>query len=170
MRDPERDPLSDPFHDGWRIAPADPGEPGPRALLTAHLAFVRAISPPESVHALDLDALRGPGIVFLALREGDETVAIGALKRPVGDDPSHGEIKSMHLAAARRGRGAARAMLRHLVDEARVAGLARLSLETGSTEHFSAARALYAANGFEACGPFAGYGPDPHSHFMTRAI
>ena len=94
---------------------------------------MRSISPPESVHALDLDALRGPGIVFLALREGDETVAIGALKRPVGDDPTHGEIKSMHVAAARRGRGAARAMLGRLMDEARAAGLARLSLETGST-------------------------------------
>ena len=153
-----------------RIERADPGEPGPLALLTAHLALMRAISPPESVHALDLVALRGPDIVFLALREGGETIGIGALKRPVGGDPAHGEIKSMHTAVAHRGRGIGRTMLGALLAEARAAGAKRLSLETGSTAHFAPARALYAAHGFGDCGPIAGYGPDPHSHFMTRAI
>ena len=164
----------------WRIERADPGEPGPLALLRAHLALMRAISPPESVHALDLDALRGPAIAFFALREGqggdegegDATLAIGALKRldPALAGPDHGEIKSMHTDAARRGRGLARAMLARLMEEARASGLARLSLETGSTDHFAPARALYRAHGFTGCGPFAGYGPDPHSHFMTRAL
>lgn len=162
-----------------RIERADPGEPGPLALLTAHLALMRAISPPDSVHALDLDALRGADVAFFALREGDVTLAIGALKRLAGEgaadgshvgDGSHGEIKSMHTAAAHRGRGLARAMLVRLVDEAREAGMTRLNLETGSTAHFAPARALYAAHGFSECGPFASYRPDPHSHFMTRAL
>lgn len=169
----------------WRIERADPGELGPLALLTAHLALMRAISPPDSVHALDPDALRGADVAFFALREGDATLngdatlAIGALKRLAGEgatsgphigDGPHGEIKSMHTAAAHRGRGLARAMLVRLVDEAREAGMTRLSVETGSTAHFAPARALYAAHGFADCGPFAGYGPDPHSHFMTRAL
>ncbi len=49
-------------------------------------------------------------------------------------------------------------------------GLARLSLETGASEPFRPARRLYAKFGFEYCGPFADYRPDPHSIFMTRAL
>ena len=166
VREPD-DRLGSP---AWRIERADPGEAGPLALLGAHLDRMRSISPPESVHALDLDGLRGGGIAFFALREGTETLAIGALKRPVGGDRAHGEIKSMHVAAAHRRRGLARAVLERLLAEARANGLCRVSLETGSTPHFAPARALYAAHGFADCGPFAGYGPDPHSHFMTREL
>ena len=164
---------------GWIVERADPGEAGPLALLRAHLDLMHAVTPPGSVHALDLDALRGPGLRFLALRErhGDgpaRTIGIGALKvgvpGPASGEPAHGEIKSMHTREADRGRGVARAMLRHLLDEARAAGLARVSLETGSSDHFAAPRALYAAHGFVACGPFGAYAPDPHSHFMTRAL
>ena len=46
----------------------------------------------------------------------------------------------------------------------------RLSLETGSMAAFAPARALYAGFGFEPCGPFAHYVPDPNSVFMTRAL
>jgi putative acetyltransferase len=134
------------------------------ALLNAHLEHCRASSPPESVHALDLDALRKPGITFWSAWEGADLLGCGALKEL---EPQHGEIKSMHTAAAYRGRGVGLAILRQIVDEARSRSYRRLSLETGSMDAFIPARALYAGFGFVECEPFADYRPDPNSVFMT---
>ena len=141
--------------------------PDIRALLEEHLADMRRISPPESVHALDLDALRRPEISFWTAWSGAELIACGALKTL---DATHGEIKSMRSATAHRGTGAGRAMLRHILDEARRRGLSRLSLETGSQPAFEPARRLYASFGFDVCGPFAHYADDPNSVFMTRSL
>lgn len=137
------------------------------ALLEEHLADMRRISPPESVHALDLDQLRRPEITFWAVWDGGTLAGCGALKQL---DPVHGEIKSMRTARTHRRRGVAAAMLTHLVAEARRRGYARLSLETGSMAEFEPARRLYASFGFEPCGPFADYGPDPNSAFMTLVL
>ncbi|MEO3431284.1 GNAT family N-acetyltransferase [Pelagibius sp. CAU 1746] len=137
------------------------------ALLEAHLDLMRSISPPESVHALDLEALRAPEVTFWTLWEGAALLGCGALKQL---DPTHGEIKSMHTAAAARGRGVARRMVEHILAAARARGYRRLSLETGATEDFAAARGLYSRFGFTACGPFADYVPDPFSAFMTLEL
>jgi putative acetyltransferase len=138
-----------------------------RALLEEHLRNMREISPPESVHALDLTALRRPEITFWTVWADGALVGCGALKEL---DPRHGEIKSMRTAATQRRKGVGRAMLTHIVDEARARGYARLSLETGSMQAFAPARTLYASFGFAHCGPFAGYAEDPHSVFMTRTF
>lgn len=138
-----------------------------RALLEEHLADMRRISPPESVHALDLDALRRPEISFWTVWEGDALLGCGALKQL---DAAHGEIKSMRTARAHRGKGVARFVLTHILDEARRRGYARLSLETGSQPDFEPARRLYASVGFASCGPFADYVLDPNSVFMTLAL
>ena len=134
------------------------------ALLHAHLAWTQAQSPPESVHALDLSGLRSETISFWSAWDGDAVAGVGALKRL---SPTHGEIKSMHTAAAMRGRGVASAMLAHILAEARARGLGRVSLETGSMDMFAPARALYRGYGFEKCAPFGDYREDPHSVFMT---
>nr|WP_108854678.1 GNAT family N-acetyltransferase [Defluviimonas aquaemixtae] len=126
-----------------------------------------ADAPPESMHMLDAGALAGPGIDFFVMREGDRPIGMGALKRI---DARHAEIKSMHVLAELRGRGLARAMLDHLIAEARMAGYQRLSLETGAQAVFLAARELYTRAGFKECPPFEGYKPDPHSVFMTREL
>jgi putative acetyltransferase len=133
-------------------------------LLAAHLDYCRASSPPESTHALDLDALRSPGITFWTGWDGDRLMGCGALKRL---DDFHGEIKSMHTAAAYRGRGVALGLLKHIVEEARSRSYRRLSLETGSMAAFAPARALYARFGFVTCRPFGDYILDPNSVFMT---
>ena len=138
-----------------------------RALLEEHLADMHRISPPESVHALDLDALRRPEISFWAVWEGDALLGCGALKQL---DAAHGEIKSMRTARAHRGKGVARFVLTHILEEARRRGYARLSLETGSQPDFEPARRLYASVGFAFCGPFADYALDPNSVFMTRTL
>jgi len=135
-----------------------------RGLLEAHLDLMRSNSPPESVHALDLEGLRKPEVTFWTLWDGTALLGCGALKEL---DPAHGEIKSMHTAAAARGRGVGRRLVEHILAEARARGYRRLSLETGATEDFAAARGLYSRFGFAPCGPFADYVLDPFSAFMT---
>ena len=138
-----------------------------RALLEAHLETMRSLSPPESIHALDLAGLRGPEITFWTVWDGATLVGCGALKHLSAAD---GEIKSMHTAKAHRGKGIAEAMLLHLLAASRAAGLTRLSLETGSQPGFAPARTLYAKHGFTKCGPFGDYHEDPNSVFMTLTL
>lgn len=76
----------------------------------------------------------------------------------------------MHTAESARRKGVGSAILRRIIAAARARGMSRLSLETGSWPYFAPARALYAAHGFVECEPFAGYGPDPNSVFMTVEI
>lgn len=150
-----------------RILPDDLRGADVAALLQEHLDDMHRHSPPESVHALDLDKLRRPGITFWVVREDDALLGCGALKQL---DPRHGEIKSMRTANAHRGRGVGAMMLEHIVAEARRRGYARLSLETGTPEAFDPARRLYARYGFVECGPFGDYATDPWSTFMTLEL
>jgi len=138
-----------------------------RALLAEHLENMHALSPRESVHALDIAALRKPDITFWSVWADAELLGCGALKEL---DPRHGEIKSMRTMHVHRRKGVGRAMLQHIVDEARRRGYARLSLETGSMAAFEPARRLYESFGFQYCGPFAGYAADPNSVFLTRTL
>ena len=142
------------------------GEPV-RLLLEEHLRDMRAWSPPESVHALDLDQLRRPEISFWTLWDGDDLLGCGALKDLGGHEA---EIKSMRTANAHRGKGAGSAMLSHILSIAKERGVKRLNLETGPQPQFAPARALYARHGFVECGPFADYGPDAYSYFMRRDL
>ena len=137
------------------------------AFLQEHLDEMHSISPPESVHALDLDALRAPDVTFWSAWEGDALLGCGALKE-LG--PRHGEIKSMRTSAAHRRKGVAARILDEILEEARRRSYERLSLETGSMAVFAPARALYARYGFEACGPFGSYVLDPNSVFMTKRL
>ncbi|WP_088958918.1 GNAT family N-acetyltransferase [Variovorax sp. HW608] len=138
-----------------------------RALLEEHLRNMRAVSPPESVHALDLDKLQQPDISFWTLWEDGDLLGCGALRAL---SPAHGEIKSMRTAEAHRGRGVARAVLNHIVAEAKARAYERLSLETGSMQAFEPAQRLYESFGFTRCGPFGDYAPDPNSLFMTKRL
>lgn len=137
------------------------------ALLQEHLASMALHSPSESVHALDLVALRAREVSFFSVWQGRELVGCGALKEL---DPSHGELKSMRTASSHLRQGVAAALLRHLLELARRRAYRRVSLETGSMEAFAPAHALYARFGFQPCGPFADYALDPYSIFMTLEL
>ncbi|MEI6025346.1 MAG: GNAT family N-acetyltransferase [Betaproteobacteria bacterium] len=134
------------------------------ALLQEHLDDMYAWSPPESVHALDLDRLRAPGITFWTAWEGPLLLGSAALK-DLG--AGHGEVKSMRTPRHLRRRGAGRALLAHLIAHAQLRGYSRLSLETGTMEPFKPAQVLYESFGFATCGPFSDYTLDPNSMFMT---
>jgi len=136
-------------------------------LLHEHLRDVARHSPPESIHALDLEALRKPEITFWSVWQNTELMGCGAVKEL---DSSHGEIKSMRTASLHLRKGVAARLMHHIVEEAKRRSYHRLSLETGSMEAFAPARRLYASFGFKACGPFADYVEDPYSVFMTRDL
>jgi putative acetyltransferase len=145
----------------------DPRRSEVAALLRQHLEDVARHSPPESVHALDIEGLRSPDITFWTAWEGRDLLGCGALLEL---DVEHGEIKSMRTAAGHLRKGVASRILQHIIREAELRSYKRLSLETGSMAAFAPARALYSAFGFEYCEPFAPYVPDPNSVFMTRAL
>lgn len=157
--------MSDERYPEFRVDDLS-GEPT-RALIARHLAGMHANSPPESVHAFDVDKLRQPGVTFWSAWLGDEIAGCGALKCL---DAERGEIKSMRVADRFLGRGVGRAILEHLVAEARARGMRSLWLETGSTPAFVPALQLYESAGFARCGPFDEYVEDPFSVFMTRTI
>ena len=138
-----------------------------RNLIARHLAAMRSTSPPESMHALDIDGLRAPDVTFWSAWLGDEIVGCGALKRL---DAQRGEIKSMRVDDKFLRRGVGRALLEHLIGEARERGMESLWLETGSAEAFIPALRLYETAGFKRCGPFDSYVEDPFSVFMMREI
>jgi putative acetyltransferase len=135
--------------------------------LLEHLDEMYEVTPPESVHALDLAGLRSPSVTFWSVWEDDELVGCGALKEL---DSSSAEIKSMRTTRARRGAGIASGLLEHIIQEARRRSYDSLHLETGAMQEFAAARALYLRYGFEMQGPFGDYIEDPNSVFMIKRL
>ena len=143
-------------------------DPAVIALLRLHLDSMHAQSPPESVHALDLSALRAPEISFWTAWDGGELLGCGALKALGGGE---GEIKSMRAAPGHERKGVGSALLAHMIAIARARAYRELKLETGSGPAFAAAHAFYARFGFTPCGAFADYpAGDPFSRFMSLAL
>lgn len=136
-------------------------------LLSEHLSDMYAASPPESVHALDIDALKKPEITFWSVWIKGHLAGCGALKEL---DSTTAEIKSMRTAKDFRRQGVAAALLGHILDEARDRQYDTLYLETGSTDFFAPALELYKGFGFVECGPFADYVLDPYSIFMKKSL
>ena len=138
-----------------------------RALLETHFAGMLAASPPESCHFLDFDGLNAAEVTFWSIWDDKALAGCGAIKELAA---THGEIKSMRTHSDHLRNGVCAQMLEHIIATARERGYHWLSLETGSTPEFDAARALYERYGFEYCPPFGDYVEDPFSRFMTLAI
>ena len=132
-------------------------------LIQAHLAGMATNSPIESVHALNVAALQQDSITFYSAWEQEDIMGCGALKEL---SPTHGEVKSMRTTEKHLRKGVAKAILHHIIDEARLRGYTTLSLETGSMEAFKPAHRLYESIGFTYCAPFSDYTEDPNSLFM----
>jgi putative acetyltransferase len=149
------------------ITRADFGDPRLAAFLQAHLDDMEPTAPPESRHALDMSQLQAPHVRLWVLADDEGIVGTAALAELAA---GHEELKSMRTEPRARGRGIARTMLAHALDDARGRQVERISLETGSMEFFEPARRLYASVGFVECSPFGSYRPDPLSTFMTLAL
>ncbi|MFD0899029.1 GNAT family N-acetyltransferase [Actinomadura sediminis] len=150
-----------------RIVVDDLTGPEIAEFLEGHVREMRAITPPDSKHALDIEALRQPGVTFWSVLDAQVIVGCGALARL---DDGHAELKSMRTASARKRSGVASLLLSHIIGEAARMGFTRVSLETGSAPFFAPARKLYEKFGFDYCEPFGNYRIDPHSVFMTRTL
>jgi putative acetyltransferase len=151
----------------WKIFEGELDRDDVRNLLAQHFSEMQAGSPPEACHVLPIDGLKDPAIRFFTVREDSALLGCGALKRL---EPGHGEVKSMRTANAALGRGVGQAMLDHLLATAHADGIARISLETGSTDQFAAANRLYEKNGFERTGAFGDYADTPWTHFYSKEI
>ncbi|WP_144983089.1 GNAT family N-acetyltransferase [Halomonas sp. C22] len=137
------------------------------ALLEEHLADMHATSPPESVHALDVTALKAANITFYSARQNGQLLGCAAIKA-LGEGQA--ELKSMRTTPAARQQGVGARLLTHVLEEARARGYHTVYLETGSMAFFEPARRLYARLGFEYCGPFGSYRLDPNSCFMRLCL
>jgi putative acetyltransferase len=151
----------------WDIRADDLSGAATRNLLRLHLQGMNAHSPPGHVHALDLSGLAAPGVTLWSVWDRPRIAAIGALKRL---DDGTGEIKSMRTHPDFLRRGAAVALLRHIIATARTEGLHRLSLETGSGPAFEPALALYRGHGFASGEAFGGYQASDFNQFMHLAL
>ncbi|PTD20000.1 GNAT family N-acetyltransferase [Sphingomonas fennica] len=140
----------------------DPTAPHVADLLAHHLRELRGVMA-EHAFALDATGLSAPDVTFWTAWRGDALAGFGALKQL---DAAHGEVKSMRAAPAARGTGIGRAMLNHIIAEARARGYTRLSLETGTAPLHAPAVALYRSAGFVSCEAFADYRPSPHNQFL----
>ena len=142
--------------------------PNIASFLEEHIREMKAVSPPESKHALDLEELKKPEITVWTVWENNgQLLGCGAIKEL---DSEHAEVKSMRTSLLHRRKGIAKILLQHILCEAKLRGYQRLSLETGSMPFFEPARTLYRTHGFKECMPFATYKADPNSVFMTRKL
>ena len=135
--------------------------------LEEHITEMKAVSSPESKHALDLDGLKTPAITFWTVWDEDNLVGCGAIKEL---STEQAELKSMRTKASYRGRGIASMLLLHILPEAKQRGYSHINLETGSMSFFKPARNFYTKYGFEYCKPFSTYKEDANSVFMTRTL
>lgn len=136
-------------------------------LLEEHLQDMYATSPPESVHALDVEALKSPQITFYSGWKEQTLLGCVAIKSL---NDKHAELKSMRTSTHARNQGVASRLLAHALEQASAKGFKTVSLETGSQAFFHPARSLYEKYGFQYCGPFADYDEDPNSRFMSKSL
>jgi len=146
----------------------DPRSSAVAQLIAYHHANAHKNSPPGFSFVLGPEALAVPGVTFFTAWDGDSLAGMGAIK-DLGDGAA--EIKSMRTAPDHLRKGVAAAILAEIVATARTAGFRRLNLETGSTEEFAAALALYRGAGFVDCAAFADYPADSAFNcYMTREL
>ncbi|TCM42279.1 MULTISPECIES: GNAT family N-acetyltransferase [Novosphingobium] len=131
-------------------------------LLEHHLRELQEVMA-EHAFALDASGLSVPSVTFWTAWNGEMLAGFGALKEL---DARRGEVKSMRAAPSARGTGVGRALLAHIVEQARARGYNCLYLETGTAPLHVPAISLYRSAGFISCEAFADYEPSPHNQFM----
>ena len=148
-----------------RVALESANQPQVVALIADLDAYQDTLYPPESRHALDLNALQQPNVIFAVARDAaGQAVGCGAIVL----QGSQGELKRMYVQPEQRGQGCARAILGLLEATALQRGCHLVLLETGPYQ--PEALAFYARHGYARRGPFGGYRDDPLSVFMQKPL
>ena len=151
----------------FKIIEGNFDHPEVNELLKKHFIELRAASPEESTHVLDIAGLKVPSIKFWSLWENNRLLGCGALKFL---DKEHGEFKSIRIHDNFRRQNIGIKLIQHLIIEARKHNLKRISIETGAGKFFEPARKLFKKCHFEPCKPFAHYKIDPNSLYYTKQI
>jgi len=155
---------------------------GVAALMAAYIAEIRRNlleghglaledATPDSANLVQIaDLLVSPQCLYLAEVDGRPAGTCGL--KPFSAEVA--EIKRMYVDPAARGRGAGRALLQRVIDDARAAGYRGLRLETAVW--MVEAHGLYRSCGFVDAAPF----PDPEfgcvpgcehlARYMTLAL
>ena len=136
-------------------------------LLTKHFIELRIASPEGSAHVLDIPGLKVSSIKFWSLWEDENLMGCGALKFLSKD---HGEFKSIRVHDDFRNKGNGIKVIDHLISEAKILNVKRISIETGASDFFIPARKLFKKCNFEPCKPFAHYKEDINSIYLTKLI
>ncbi len=143
-----------------RIVDVDPQGKVALSLLREAAVEVRAmyddVLPPD--RPWPVNAPLGARDVYLVAYLDQQPVACGALREI---DRVTAEVKRMFVRHDHRGHGIGRAVLSHLVAEARRLGYERLRLETGNKQ--AQAMALYEGFGFYRIAAYSAHENDPTS-------
>lgn len=127
--------------------------------------YQSSLYPAESNHLDSRQTLAEKNCILLgAYDEQGNLLGIGAAKMV----DNFGELKRFFVSEQARGRGVAEKILQDLETWLRTNGIERSCLETGI--HQPAALKFYERLGYEVCGPFGDYKPDPLSVFMSKNL
>ena len=140
-----------------------PDQPAVERLLALADEWSAALYPVESRHGFSLAALLAEEVRFYVARVDGEISGCGGY---VLLDEHAAELKRVFVTPSARGRGVGRAIVEALEAGAVAEGVTRMYLETGVRSE--EAIRLYGSLGYDKCGPFAAYGPDPLSVFMVK--
>lgn len=149
------------------VKTSDLSDPKVQSLLHYHFEDLQSKGPAETSYVINLSGLQDPSITIFTAWDGDQLLGCGALKEL---DATHAEIKSMRTAPEHLQKGVGKAIVQHIIEEAKRRKYTRLSLETGTREAFMSAQRLYGRLGFERCEPFGSYVAHDDNIFMTIAL
>jgi GNAT superfamily N-acetyltransferase len=125
-----------------RVDRCDPESPGAQAMLEAATADLRGRYPRGDISQADYHDFRPPrGEFFVAFFGGAPVGCCGLSMHRLG-----GEIKRMFVSDSARRKGVATTLIRAVEAQARIWGLSRIVLETGTAQ--PEAMAFYAARGY----------------------
>jgi putative acetyltransferase len=146
------------------IARESAGSPEAVALLQGRDAEVSALYTPEQSFRIPVEKHVRDDVIFLMARESGIAIGCGALQLHSG----YGELKSMYVIPAARGKKLAQALVAALENLARERGFSEAKLETGI--YSLAAIKTYERAGYARCERFDDYPFSPTSIFMTKNL
>ena len=108
-----------------------------------------------------------PNVHFLGAYVDGELIGCGAVKVPDGDG-RYGEIKTVFVAEAHRGKGHSKTIMLELENHLRNIGVGIARLATGIKQ--PEAVSLYARLGYVPCSPFGDHATDSMTVFMEKSL
>jgi putative acetyltransferase len=132
-----------------------------RGLVAELNEVLDATYAPHQRHGLSLERLFEPHMRFFLARLDGAAVGCGG----VALFADYAEVKRMYTRQEARGQGVAKALLRRIEEEARLAGAPVLYAETGTYQR--EAIGLYQRMGFRRCGAFGPYAAMPAANIET---